>query len=48
MVLLFVATFATGVAGLVLLPQPWPPVFGSLAGIAGLGIAVAGYAIRKE
>ena len=46
--LLFAATVATGVVGVLLLPAPWPPVFGSLAGIAGLGLAVTGYAIRKE
>ncbi|MDS0259741.1 hypothetical protein NDI56_10085 [Haloarcula sp. S1CR25-12] len=44
---LFVMTFLTSIAGLVLLPS-WMVVFGPMAGVSGLGLGVAGYAIRKE
>jgi hypothetical protein len=47
MLVLFVVTLSVSVAGLAVLPS-WSLVFGSMAGISGLGAGVAGYAIRQE
>jgi len=44
---LFVTTLLTSIAGLVLLPS-WLVVFGPMAGVSGIGLGLAGYAIRKE
>ncbi len=47
MLAVFILTFLTGVAGLLVLPGAWIPVFGSVAGVSGIGLGVTGYAIRK-
>ncbi|WP_276249791.1 hypothetical protein [Haloarcula rara] len=48
MLAVFVLTFVTGVAGLLVLPGAWIPVFASVAGVSGIGLSVTGYAIRKQ
>ena len=48
MLVIFVVTLLTSVVSLLLLPNAWTPVFASVAGVAGLGVGVIGYAIRKQ
>lgn len=48
MLVVFALALLTGVAGLVLLPAAWTPVLASVAGVAGLGLGVTGYAIVRE
>ena len=48
MLVMFVGSLLTSVVSLLLLPSTWTPVFASVAGVAGLGLGVTGYAIRKQ
>jgi len=48
MLVLFVLAHLTGILGLLFLPGAWVPVFASVAGVAGLGLGVTGYAIRSR
>ncbi|WP_324664154.1 hypothetical protein [Haloarcula sediminis] len=48
MLVVFSLALLTGIAGFVLLPATWAPVFASVAGVSSLGLGVTGYAIRKR
>ncbi|WP_277541835.1 hypothetical protein [Haloarcula laminariae] len=48
MVAVFGLALLTGLAGFVLLPSTWAPVFASVAGVSSLGLSVTGYAIHKR
>jgi len=48
MLVVFVSALLTGIVGLVILPPGWSPVLASVAGVAGLGLGVTGYAILQD